>query len=156
MSWTDIAHLKLSNIIDGRIEYVRIKTIRKNAKTFSIKITEQIRQILDCYVAGKGSDDYVFPIIDRDDIVGIRKDVHNRLKTFNKHIKKIAKMCGIEKKMTSYVARHSWGTIAKKELHIDTALISEGYGHRDEATTKAYLDDFDHDDIDEMNDLITR
>jgi integrase/recombinase XerD len=155
MTWVDMANLKLSNIIDGRIEYVRIKTIRKNSKSFSIKITPQIQQILDYYILNKKGCDYIFPIVKRDDPVEKRKDIKNELKNFNKYLKKLGKECGIEKNMTSYVARHSWGTIAKKELHFSTSVISEGYGHQDEATTKAYLDDFDDDEIDNANDLIT-
>ncbi len=155
ITWVDIAHLKRANILDGRIEYVRIKTMRKNAKTFSIKITPQIQEILDYYLINNIRNDFIFPIIKRSDLIGQRKDIKNELKKFNKYIKRIGKMCGIEKNMTSYVARHSWGTIAKKEMHISTSLISEGYGHKDELTTKAYLEDFDYEDIDIANSLIT-
>ncbi len=156
MNWTDMAHLKLSNIIDERIVYVRIKTMRKNAKTFSIKITPQIREILNYYIIEKSYNDYIFPIIFREDEIGKRNDVHNGLKNFNKYLKRIGTQCGIERKMTSYVSRHSWGSIAKKEFHIETAIISQGYGHQDESTTKAYLADFDDDELDKANDLITK
>jgi hypothetical protein len=37
MNWSDMAHLKISNIVNDRIEYTRLKTKRKTAKAFSFK-----------------------------------------------------------------------------------------------------------------------
>jgi hypothetical protein len=36
MNWSDMAHLKISNIVNDRIEYIRLKTKRKTAKAFSV------------------------------------------------------------------------------------------------------------------------
>jgi len=81
-------------------------------------------------------------------------DLMNERKTYNKWLKKIAKSVGIESKLTSYVARHSWATIAK-DLNVPISVISEGLGHEDIKTTQIYLDSFDDDVIDKANALIT-
>jgi site-specific recombinase XerD len=82
------------------------------------------------------------------------KDMQNERKNFNKYLKKIGKICGIEANLTSYVARHSWATIAK-DLNVPISVISEGLGHEDIKTTQIYLDSFDADVIDKANEMIT-
>lgn len=154
MNWKDMAELTPNHIQDGRIVYIRSKTRRKRAKTFSIKITKQIQEILDIYQLEKKTDDYLFPIIKRKSLDDKRKDLKNGLKTYNKHMRKIASLAGIEGNITSYVARHSWGTIAKR-AGIDLNVISDGYGHADSNVTRVYLDSIENDDIDNANDLIS-
>ena len=34
MNWVDMSHLKMKNIVNGRIEYIRSKTKRKGLKLF--------------------------------------------------------------------------------------------------------------------------
>lgn len=155
MSWVDLAYLKISNISDGRVEYVRCKNIRKKARLTSVKIIPQIQEILDFYTTNKKPDDYVFPIITRAGGEIERKDYRNANKKNNKYLKKIAEMCGIEKNLTSSISRHSWSVIAKNEKKISVEVISEGLTHKDIKTTEHYLEQFDLDEIDSANDLIT-
>ncbi len=150
MNFADIAYLKMNNLIDGRISYTRAKT----GKHYSIKISEPTKAILDLYTPGKKPDDFIFPIIKRKTPEDQMMDLMNERKTFNKWIKKIAESVGIESKVTSYVARHSWATIAK-DLNVPISVISEGLGHEDIKTTQIYLDSFDDDVIDKANELIT-
>jgi site-specific recombinase XerD len=155
MNWVDMAHLKIKDIADGRINYIRRKTIRKTSKSFSIKINPQILEILNYYIQNKTKDDYVFPIIKRPDSMDdTRKDIMNEIKTYNKYLKKIATATGIQANLTSYVSRHSWGSIAKK-IGIDINTISDGYGHSDPAVTRVYLDSIENEEIDKANELIT-
>ena len=83
----------------------------------------------------------------------IRRDIMNEIKTHNKYLKRIAELTGIEANLTSYVARHSWGTIAKRK-GIDINIISDGYGHSDPAVTRVYLDSIENEDIDSANEII--
>lgn len=50
-------------------------------------------------------------------------------------------MLGIETKLTTYVARHSWATQARRS-GAPMAVISEGLGHTSEETTRIYLQKF--------------
>jgi integrase/recombinase XerD len=150
MNFADIAKLRMSDIEQDRIYYNRSKT----GKPLSVKLTEATRSILSTYMAGKTEDDLVFPILKRDTPELRMKDLYNERKTFNNYLKKIAKALEIEGNLTSYVARHSWATIAK-DLNIPISVISEGLGHEDIKTTQIYLDDFDTSVIDDANKLIT-
>ncbi|QGY44855.1 tyrosine-type recombinase/integrase [Maribellus comscasis] len=151
INFADMAQLKGKNIVDGRIEYTRQKT----KKEYSIKITAPMQRILDLYAQGKNEDDYIFPIITRiGDPVLEFKDVAEKRRINNKKLKEIGEMLGMTTPLTSYVARHSWATIAKRK-GVPVAIISEGMGHEDVKTTEIYLDSFEQDVLDEYNEMIT-
>jgi len=151
MNFADIAHLKKSNFINDRMVYKRTKT----GKNYSIKLTAPANKILSYYIKDQKHKDYIFPIIKRETLELQLKDMQNEIKTFNKYLKKIADLCGIESNLTSYVARHTWATIAK-DLNVPVSVISEGLGHEDIKTTQIYLDSFDADVIDKANALISQ
>ena len=150
INFVDMSHLKKSNIINDRMCYTRAKT----GKNYSIKLTAPSLAILNMYITGKEEEDYIFPVIYRLEPELQRKDLQNGLKNFNKYMKHIAKKLEINAKLTSYVARHSWATIAK-DLNVPVSVISEGLGHEDIKTTQIYLDSFDANVIDDANALIT-
>ena len=154
MNWSDMAHLKMKNIVNGRIEYIRLKTKRKTVKAFTIKINSKIEEVLSHYTPNKSMDQYIFPIIGRtNNPTIIRKDIKNRLKRYNKSLKKIGNLCGIEEKLTSYVSRHSWATIAKKS-GVEINIISDALGHHDSQVTRTYLDSFGSEEIDNINEFV--
>jgi site-specific recombinase XerD len=151
INFTDMARLKASSIVDGRIEYIRQKT----KKDYSIKVTPQIQKILDIYIQDKTEDEYIFPIITRIGNPLLEfKDISEKRRINNKKLKIIGEMIGMETSLTSYVARHSWATIAKRK-GVPVAVISEGMGHEDVKTTQIYLDSFEKDVLDEYNEMIT-
>ncbi len=153
MNWSDMAHLKMNNIVNDRIEYIRLKTKRKTVKSFSIKINPKIQGILSYYTPGKDKDNFIFPIIKRTDSPFIiREDIKNRLRRYNKNLGRIGNLCGIEQKLTSYVSRHSWATIAKKS-GIDIGIIADALGHQDTIVTRTYLESFGSEEVDMANDL---
>jgi integrase len=63
MNFTDIAYLKVENIIDGRIRFRRKKT----GKLYDIRITKQLGEILELYLDGKRGGEHIFPVIKRED-----------------------------------------------------------------------------------------
>ena len=134
MPFTDMAHLKLSNIIDGRIYFDRQKT----DKPYNIKITESIQVLLDIYIAEKEKNDFILPIIKRESIADQYKDVEWSRHRYNKKLKKLAILCGISENITTYVGRHSFATIAKN-LDVPIAVISDMLGHESTKTTEIYM-----------------
>ena len=150
LNFTDMAYLKKSNIVNDRIEYTRKKT----NKFYSLALYNKPISILNYYLNDKGANDYIFPIISRDNAEEQRKDIKNNLKTYNKYIRLIAKELNIEGNITSYVARHSWASIGKF-LNIPIQVISEGLGHDSIQTTQIYLDSFETNVIDDASMLIT-
>ncbi|NGF75788.1 site-specific integrase [Fluviicola sp. SGL-29] len=148
INFVDILKLKWSNIQDGRIYYTRSKTKGQ----FSIEITEKVQEILDYYKAQNRLTEYVFPILLRNDLTP--KQIENRrhkvLSRFNRKLQEIAKIAGVEKRITSYVARHSFATILK-QMGTSTDVISELMGHSDVQVTISYLKEFDNEVLDNEN-----
>ncbi len=148
MSFIDLAYLKVKNINNDRIKYTRKKTRQK----FSIKITENAKRIIEKYSDLSDPDSFIFPIIQRkgDEYL----DYRNAMRLTNKKLKTIGGKIGMTGTLSTYVARHSWATIAKR-AGISTAIISEGLGHDTEQTTQIYLDSFGSDVLDDANEKIT-
>ncbi|GAA4272030.1 site-specific integrase [Aquimarina gracilis] len=148
MNLIDLAKLKVKNIREDRIFYGRSKT----GDQLSVKITNELRSILDYYIDGKESEDFIFPIGYDGSVLGFKKYRSDR-RLVNKLCKIIAKDAGINEPLTSYYIRHSWATIAKS-MGIPTEVISEGLGHHSLKTTEIYLKSFDNSVLDEANEII--
>ena len=142
MNFVDIAKLERKNIYDQRIHYFRSKT----GKKLSIAISEP----------GADGGLYIFPILEADkhkSKAQIKYRVQKCLKKVNSDLKAIAEIVNIDISLTSYVARHTYATRLKRE-GVNVEVISEGLGHSDISTTKAYLKQFDHQVIDDADKVL--
>lgn len=137
--------LKWSNIVGDRLIYYRNKT---NVK-FNIKILDPVKEILT-YYDNRKINSYIFPIIlnENSTPIQIENRKHKTLKKYNKDLKEISKLCGIEENLTSYVARHSFATNLKQK-GVSTDIISEAMGHKNLAITQAYLKELENEVIDD-------
>lgn len=144
MNFSDMAYIKVRDVSGDRLNYTRLKT----GQLFSIKLLPQAKEILAYFTKNKQADEYVFPILKHADTREQRADIESVRRYYNRLLTKIAKSCGLEYNLTSYVSRHSWATLAKLS-GVPIAMISEGMGHSDVKTTAIYLDSFP----DEMMDL---
>lgn len=149
MSFIDMAHLKRENIIDGRIQFERKKT----GKSFNIKITDQVRAILNHYLGDKDNSEYIFSIITRKQPEHVYKDIEWARGRYNKGLKEIAKLCGIEQRLTSYVSRHSFATQAMLQ-NIPLEAISAMMGHSKLNTTQIYLKSLPFNILDDYNEKL--
>lgn len=149
MSFVDISFLKKSNLKHGMLVYRR----RKTGQLLSIKWERCMQDIVDRY--GKPCSEYMFPIITTKDMEQARSQYKNKLYIINRKLKRIAEMAGITVSLTTYVARHSWASIAHSK-NIPVSVISEGMGHDSEKTTRIYLASLDTTTIDRANSLILR
>ena len=134
MSYIDMVFLKKENIVDNRIKFQR----RKTSKIYDIKITDQIKVILKFYISNKKKIDFILPVLKRDTLELQYRDAQWGLKRYNKGLKKIANLCGIEENLTSYVSRHSFATHALYK-NIPLSAISAMLGHSKLSTTQVYL-----------------
>ncbi|MFA8299151.1 MAG: phage integrase SAM-like domain-containing protein [Hyphomicrobiales bacterium] len=148
-SFTDLAHFKVGNIVDGRIQYKRQKT----GKFYDIKISEQLKEIINYYSKDKKKDVYLLPIIRRTALADQYKDVMWERKNYNKRLKQIGIDAKIDEKLTSYVSRHSFASIANN-MAIPVTAISEMLGHQKLSTTQVYLKELNKDILDEYNEQI--
>jgi len=101
-----------------------------------VKITHELQEILDYYMKGGKSDDFVFPIGNDGSPKMFKKHLSDR-RSVNKQLKIIAKDAGFEGNLTTYCLRHSWATIAKL-MGISTSMISDALGYQWVATTELF------------------
>ena len=73
--------------------------------------------------------------------------VYHRRKTdqvvfsyYNKTLKTLGKLAGVDKPLSSYVARHTWATLAFMSS-VDMSVIAQALGHTDVKTTRIYVED---------------
>ena len=150
MSSIDMAYLKKANVRSGKISYCRKKT----GGNISITLSSELRTIIKYFSRWTSGSPYVFPIID-DHKSNARLQYENFLRRQNLLLKELAQVSGVQKPLSTHWARHSWATIAKKN-GAPIACISEGLGHRDEKTTRIYLDSFDASAIDQVSMIVKR
>ncbi len=148
ISFTDLAYLKQSNIIDGRVEYKR----RKTHKNYSIKLFPEAQVLFEQFDVNGSK--YLLPILPNDtleDSIVAKKVIRQFIKTTNKYLKRMSEQIGLSSPATSYTSRHSFGTIAKR-LGYSNELIAEALGHEyGNKITNIYLDTFDSDVLDAMH-----
>jgi len=153
MNFIDMAFLKWNAITDNQLSYTR----RKTKETFVIGLLPPAIKILKYYKNNypSTSDFYVFPILNESHLTA--RSIDNRidkvLKIVNKDLKKIAELAGINEKLTTYVARHSYATNMKNS-GVPINIISESMGHDSEKTTQIYLESFGNKILDEANKAI--
>lgn len=148
MSFIDMAFLKKKDLQNGVLSYRRHKT---NQQLF-IKWEKPMQELIDKF--DTSGTPYLLLIIkncDNDARKQYKSDAHR----VNQSLKKIGKMLGLAISLTSYVARHSWASIAKSK-NIPIATISEAMGHDSENTTRIYLASLDTTVVDKANSLILK
>jgi integrase len=151
MNYYDMMKLRWENIDNDKLIYTRSKTKGR----FIVKILKPVQDIIDYYRDINRTTNYVFPILlnERLTPMQIENRKSKKLKRFNNDLKKIAEIVGIDKPLTSYVARHSFATNLK-ELGVSTDVISQSMGHQNVSITTAYLKDFDNEVIDDANERL--
>ena len=148
MSFIDMAYLKKSDIQNGVLTYRRHKT----GQVLHIKVIKQIKELIKRYSIKDSP--YLLPIIT---IPGkdTRRQYESSLHNVNKSLKTLAGIIGLQTKLTTYVSRHAWATIAKSK-NVPVHVISDALGHDSIATTQIYLASMDSSVIDRANELIIK
>lgn len=149
INFTDLAEVKWTNIKNGELNYIRQKT----KEEFNFKLHPKAQAILLYYKSLKANSDagYIFPILyKRHETPASKRDRKNKvLKRVNSDIKKIGIAVGIEKKITTYVARHSFATHLLTG-NVSVEEIGKTLGHNDRKTTEIYLEDTDNEKFDDL------
>lgn len=145
MSFVDIAYLEKHNISNGFLTYQRKKT----RQSLTIRWEPAMQKIVDRYPS---VNDFLFPII-KDSGQKARSQYRNMLYQVNTQLAEIGREVGTEVKLTMYVARHSWASIAM-QMNIPMEIISRGMGHDSESTTRIYLKSLNNSQLDEANSKI--
>ncbi|MCL2650755.1 MAG: site-specific integrase, partial [Candidatus Azobacteroides sp.] len=124
LAFIDVKHLTNSHIqssVEGKV-WIRGKR-QKTGTDFNIPVLNIPKMILDKY-KGKTKGDFVLPVF--------RSNTH-----YNLLLKKMAKLCAINKNVSSHLARHSFATLAlTKGVTIET--VGKMLGHTNINTTQIY------------------
>ena len=155
---SDCIKLTWGNVIEGRLIYY----MDKNEKPLDLRIKPKAEEILNQYRRpGAGAKDYIFPLLDSrkdySDRVFLFNQVSSKNALINKYLKKIASLetVKIEKKLSFHISRHSFASIAKNEKGLSTEMISELLNHSNITITKAYLQGFSNNDMDNSLESVT-
>tara|TARA_R110002167_G_scaffold212814_1_gene417476 strand:+ start:197 stop:1405 length:1209 start_codon:yes stop_codon:yes gene_type:complete len=151
MNYTDMMVLKWQDIDATTVSYIRNKTKGR----FVITILPPVQEILDYYQQHSLPTKYVFPIILKDGLTPSQIE-HRKKKTlakYNRDLKEIARLCGINKSLSSYVARHSFANCLKQK-GVATDVIGESLGHKDLTTTQVYLKELGSNVLDKAVELL--
>lgn len=148
MSFVDIAYLKKSDLHNGTIIYHR----RKTRQQLMVRIEPETRELIESF--GKNETDYLLPIITEEGCEAARQ-YENAYFRINRNLQKVGKMLNLETKLTLYVARHAWASIAHSN-NVALSTISKAMGHGSEKTTIIYLQELDTSAVDKANSDILR
>lgn len=143
INFVDIAYLKTDNIVDGRLIYTR----RKTHKLIRLPLQPTAREIIDRYQQDGAL--FLFPILSafHKTEQQQRNRVHKVISKVNERLKEVGKELEIPIDLTTYVSRHSFATVLKRE-GVSTSIICESLGHSSEKVTQIYLDSFENSQID--------
>ena len=125
--WTGISFIDIKNLTEDNICIVNgapwiVSKRQKTGEPFQIKLMDIPIQIIERYKSFR-KDCHLFHIGDHG--------------TINKHIKRVAAMCGIKKQVSFHVSRHSWAVLAL-EYGMPIESVSKILGHTNITTTQIY------------------
>jgi integrase len=157
----DICQLKIKNLQPKQISFVREKTKlsrRANPQVITVFRSEKVDELIRKWRKKESikPDSYLFDIIsDNDDFIVIRNKIKQFTKVTNEWMTKIGEKIGINIKLTTYVARHSFATILAQEGKAPIKYISDKLGHTNLLTTEKYLAGFDIKTDEYYSDVLT-
>lgn len=154
----DLLLAKKSQVVNGRLEYIREKT----GKKYSIKIEPEAQEIIDKY---KGHGDYLLEAMDHcQHYNSFGRQINQALKRIGEKRTEIVdvndELFGEKSERTvvdplipgigTYYARHTWATLAY-EIGISTDIVSQALGHSAANRTTLVYIKFDQDKVDDAN-----
>lgn len=150
---SDVLRMRWSDLVGDRLYY----KMNKNNKADSLKMPPPVIDILEHYTKDKlTSTDYIFmelKTVNRNDSKAVYTRIKSAIKRMNDNLSKIAKLADIDKKITTHIARHSFGNIAGDK--ISPQMLQKLYRHTHLSTTIGYQGNFIHKSADEaLNEII--
>ncbi|WP_460198207.1 tyrosine-type recombinase/integrase, partial [Segatella asaccharophila] len=120
MPFVDMAFLRKSDLKRGMVTYCRKKT----NQSLTIAWEKPMQDIVDRYAGQTRNTPFMLPILKQDNDTAYRR-YRQVEQTVNRNLKKIGDRIGLRIPLTTYVARHSWASIARN-MDVSIAVISEG------------------------------
>ncbi len=148
MAFVDVAHLTCENLHGRLLIYKRHKT----GHPLTVKMLPCAQAILHKYRDLTGGSSHLLPLLCR---AGSGRAVKydTALREYNRRLRLISSRMGLETPLSSYVARHTWASMAKWN-GVKEAVISEAMGHNNMETTAIYLASLDSEAIGSANRIV--
>ena len=146
MAFVDMAFLRKKDMRDGAIRYVR----RKTGQRMTVHLEPCMREIIGRYAPRTRDTPYLFPVLTAEDPARAYAQYQVALNYYNRLLKKLASLLGLDSGLSSYTSRHSWATAARNH-NVPLPVISAGMGHTSERTTQIYLSALETSVIDSAN-----
>ncbi len=154
----DILRLKYSDIHGESLIFVRAKTEHTTKQRTEIEaiLTPIAKQIIERWgTKPVQAESFIFPFLNKE----MTADKQHKVKEqavwqINKYVKKVAAKVGIDAKMTTYVARHSY-TSKLLRAGISIEFLRQQLGHTDSKTTLNYAQKIDFNTKKEATNLLT-
>lgn len=143
--FVDMCYLCKSNLKGSELRYFR----RKTGQLMVVDVEPCALEIIEKYLPMSYGTNYLLPIL-RDKNKSDRQQYTSALRLHNKRLEEIGRLLKLDVHLTSYVARHTWATIAKN-AGVALFIISEGLGHASEHTTYIYMSSFEKSIMDSAN-----
>jgi integrase/recombinase XerD len=150
---SDVLRMRWSDVQDGRLHYA----MGKNNKAGSLKMPEKALKIIEYYKKEKQSeDDLIFPELKEcnfDDKFILERTIAFKTSAIDKCLRiHVAPKCGITKRLTMHIARHTFGNISGDKISLQ--MLQKLYRHSSITTTIGYQANFIHKDADEALDEV--
>jgi site-specific recombinase XerD len=150
----DMLLMKWVNLKDGRLEFLANKT----GKQHSVKLPSEAKLILEYYKERRRNiADYIFPYLKKkqwETHLEFRQNIESMTAQVNKNLKKLVKMIGINKNISTHVARHSFAENARIKTGNDIYAISKALGHSNISITEAYFGQSSQGENDAMSTIV--
>lgn len=143
MPFIDIAFLRRCQISDNVLMYYRHKT----GQRVVVPLESCMLEIINRY---QSENEYVFPLLHSLDPQKAYREYLKKLNRYNRSLKTLAKKAGLNIRLTSYVARHTWASIAHAS-NMDMPVISKALGHTNPQTTLTYIKEINDDRLARAN-----
>lgn len=147
----DLVTLRRSNVVDGRLEYVTMKS----SKPLSLVVPSPAERIRKKYAQpDQSADPFLFPVLEENrnysDRNYLKRRISSKNSSLNAALKEVARLAGTEQNVSFHVARHSFADYARKQGG-NVFAISKALGHSKIATTEMYLSQMDQGAVDDLS-----
>ncbi len=150
MAFVDAAHLTRANLHRGLLTYRR----RKTGQPLTVVLLPCAQAILCKYQDQTGESSLLLPLL-YCAVNGQTVKYGTALREYNRRLRLISDRMGLDIPLSSYVARHTWASIAKWS-GVKETVISEAMGHSNTETTAIYLASLDTAVVGSANQTVVR
>lgn len=143
--------MRFESVATFKREYIRGEylyyTMNKGEKSREIFIHPKLKAIIEKYINGTSL--YLFPVVKEVHTIWNKKEIIGTVNAMiNNFLTGAAQRCGIDKHVSSHVARHTFAYLSLKK-NITTEIIKDALGHSTVKVTECYLKSLGDDAINE-------